>query len=219
MLKIFKKRFFKWLFLFTIAGIISFGFVGCKSQKKIAAEKAAAERTQKIDQAKTDLLAIINDRGNMTISEKEDKVSEIKGMNLQDPEVDALIIKVEDLLENERLEQRKIEDEKRKKEKEAKKKEEMKFNKIEYYFQAIANSKSLEMANTKINEALKIFASADVPVLIIISQEGGINDYDRPTNIKNYLEYIKDQKKSVNKIHNVEFDENGKIIELELIKM
>lgn len=219
MLKIFKKRFFKWLFLFTIAGIISFGFVGCKSQKKIAAEKAAAERTQKIDQAKTDLLAIINDRGNMAISEKEDKVSEIKGMNLQDPEVDALIIKVEDLLENERLEQRKIEDEKRKKEKEAKKKEEMKFNKIEYYFQAIANSKSLEMANTKINEALKIFASADVPVLIIISQEGGINDYDRPTNIKNYLEYIKDQKKSVNKIHNVEFDENGKIIELELIKM
>jgi hypothetical protein len=57
-----------------------------------------------------------------------------------------------------------------------------------------------------------------VPVLIIISQAGGFNDYDRPTTIGKYLDYLKDQKVYTNTIEQVKYDSNGKITELELIK-
>ncbi len=68
------------------------------------------------------------------------------------------------------------------------------------------------------NEALKLFAGPNTPVLIIISQEGDLVDYDRPTTAKKYLEYLKDQKKNLNEIENIEYDDNGKIKLLELIK-
>lgn len=206
------------LFMLALAIIVAGGFTGCKSQKKIAAEKAAAERAAQIEQAKQDLLTIINDKGEMSVQEKEDKVSEIKGMNLEDPEVDALIIKAEEVIAAEKAAAKRLEEEKRRKELEAQQAEESKFTKIENLFDDIANTKSMQMANTKINEALRFFASPDVPVLIIMYMEGSIKDYDRPTTIKKYLEYIKDQGKNVNKIHNVQFDANGKITELELIK-
>ena len=70
----------------------------------------------------------------------------------------------------------------------------------------------------EIGEALKLFAGPDTPVLIIISQEGDMTDYDRPTTAKKYLEYLKDQKKNLNEIGNIEYDDNGKIKLLELIK-
>ncbi len=218
MLKTIKSQMMLRLFLLMLAGVVAAGVTGCKSQKKIAAEKAAAERAAKIEQAKQDLLKIINDQGDMTLEEKEDKVSEIKGMNLQDPEVDALIGKAEAAIADQKAEMKRLEEEQRRRELEAQRQEEQKFNKIEDYFEAIANSKSMEMANTRINEALKFFASPDVPVLIIIYMEGNMKDYDKPTTIKKYLEYIKDQGKNPNKIQNVKFDANGKITELELIK-
>ncbi|RLC22844.1 MAG: nucleoid-structuring protein H-NS, partial [Deltaproteobacteria bacterium] len=70
----------------------------------------------------------------------------------------------------------------------------------------------------KIAEAMKLYANKDVPVLIIISQADGIVDYDKPTTIENYLNFVKDQKSYTNKIHDVKFDEYGQITELELIK-
>ena len=219
MLKTFKSQIMLRLFLLMLAGVVAAGVTGCKSQKKIAAEKAAAERAAKIEQAKQDLLRIINDQGDMTLDEKHDKVAEIKGWNLQDPEVDALIKKAESAIAEEKAEIKRLEEQKRREEMEAQRQEEQKFNKIEDYFDAIASSKSMEMANTRINEALKFFASPDVPVLIIVYMDGAIKDYDKPTTIRKYLEYIKDQGKNINKIHNVQFDANGKITELELIKM
>ena len=86
------------------------------------------------------------------------------------------------------------------------------------YFALIAGASSVENANIKINEALKLFSSPDAPVLIIISQEGDLVDYDRPTTAKMYLEYLKDQKKNLNEIEKIEYDDNGKIKLLELIK-
>ena len=74
------------------------------------------------------------------------------------------------------------------------------------------------MANTRINETLKFFTSPDVPVLIIIYQEADIKDYDKPTTIKKYLEYLKDQQKNPNKVNDVKYNDNGKITELELLK-
>lgn len=207
------------LFMIALALVVAGGFAGCKSKKKIAAEKAAAERAAKIEQAKKDLLMIINDQGDMLLEEKEDKVSEIKGMNLQDPEVDALIERAEEAIRQEKAEIKRLEEERRRKEMEAQQAEEQKFEKIESMFDVIANTKSMEMANTRINEALRFFASPDVPVLIIVYMDGSTKDYDRPTTIKKYLEYIKDQGKNLNEIHNVQFDASGKITELELIKM
>jgi hypothetical protein len=93
-----------------------------------------------------------------------------------------------------------------------------KYEKIDDYLDAVVNNKSLEMANSRINEALKFFASPDVPVLIIIYQEGDTKDFDKPTTIKKYLEYLKDQGKNPNKVNNVQYNDNGKITELELLK-
>jgi hypothetical protein len=87
------------------------------------------------------------------------------------------------------------------------------------YFDAVAGSgNNTASANSSITEALTLFASPEVPVLIVISEEGGQKDYDKPTTIKNYLNYLKDQKKNINTISDLQFDGSGKITELELKK-
>lgn len=221
MLKTLKQGFMMRLFVMMLAGIVAGGFTSCKSQKKIAAEKAAVERAQKIEKAKQDILKVINDKGTLTLSQKEDIVSQVKGMNLNDPELNALIEKADEIIARERKEAERLRKEKEdqaKKAEEVKKEEEQKFNKIEDYLDGVAASKSLEMSATRINETLKFFASPDAPVLIIIHQEGDMKDYDKPTTIKKYLEYLKDQGKNPNNIYNIQYDANGKITELELIK-
>jgi len=90
--------------------------------------------------------------------------------------------------------------------------------KLEQYFSSIANSTSANSANSSINEALTMFSSDQSPVLIVISEEGGQKDFDKPTTIKAYLNYLKDQRKNSNRISNVELDANGKIKVLELVK-
>lgn len=90
--------------------------------------------------------------------------------------------------------------------------------KLEQYFRTIAGSNNAASANRSISEALTLFASDETPVLIVISESGGTKDYDRPTTIKQYLEYLKDTGKNVNRIGNVQYDNTGKITELELIK-
>jgi hypothetical protein len=86
------------------------------------------------------------------------------------------------------------------------------------YFAAISNSASPAAANSSINEALMLFVSPETPVLIVISEEGGQKDYDRPTTIRDYLNYLKDQKKNLNEIADLKFDAAGKISEVELRK-
>jgi hypothetical protein len=86
------------------------------------------------------------------------------------------------------------------------------------YFNAIANPGNAASASSSINEALTMFASSETPVLIVISEEGGKKDYDRPTTIKAYLNYLKDQKKNSNDISNLKVDSNGKVTEVELKK-
>ncbi len=217
MQKTIKKGLILKLFLLMFAGIVAVGFSGCTSKKKLAAQLAAAERLELIESAKQDLLRVINDDGSMSIAEKEDIVSEIKGMNIGDPEVDELIAKAEKIIADLRKEELMIREQVQKDEHERMEME-RKYEKIEEYFDAVANSRSTAMADPYINDALKFFASPDVPVLVIVHMEGSLKDYDRPTTIKKYLEYLKDQGKNLNEIYNVVFDQNGKITELELIK-
>ena len=90
--------------------------------------------------------------------------------------------------------------------------------KLNQYFQSISSSGNTASANGSINEALTLFSSPDTPVLIVISEEGGQKDYDRPTTIRQYLNYLKDTKNNSNSISNLQFDNSGKITELELRK-
>ena len=86
------------------------------------------------------------------------------------------------------------------------------------YFTAISGAANTTAANNSINEALTLFSSPDTPVLIVISESNGKKDYDRPTTIRDYLNYLKDTKKNMNQISNLQFDGSGKITEVELKK-
>lgn len=93
-------------------------------------------------------------------------------------------------------------------------------NRLDTYFNAIADaSGNTARANSNINEAKSMFASPDVPVLIIINETtDGTKDYDQPTNILDYMNYLKDQGKNLNDIYKVKINDRGRITELELIR-
>jgi len=87
------------------------------------------------------------------------------------------------------------------------------------YFNAIVTaSGNVTTANRNITEAQSLFASPKTVVLIIISKNGLEKDYDEPTDIAQYLNYLKDMGKNLNNIYDFKTDANGKITELELIR-
>ncbi len=210
----------RFLLVLLVIGLTLGGATGCKSKKKIAREQAAAEYASRIEQAKKDLNAILNDESTWTLKEKEERLAAIKSWNLQDEEVLRLIDLVEDKLARERADaERKAEEERLKKaEDERVKSKASKYTSIENQLLSIAAAPDVATANAKIAQTLQLFATPDAPVLIIISQAGGFNDYDRPTTIRRYLEYLKDKKVYNNAIEQVKYDASGKITELELIK-
>ena len=186
------------------------GTTSCKSKKRLAREAAEAEYKSKVEQAVKDLNAILDDETLWSLEEKEARVKTIKDWNLQNAEVDDLIFQVEKKLARERAQ---------KEEEERNKQEAQNANTtLERNFATIAQSGSVSQANRTINETLGLFESPNVPVLIIIKQNAGFNDYDRPTTIEKYLNYVKDQKKAAEKVHEIKYNANGKINELELIK-
>ena len=81
---------------------IGVGEFSCKSQKKIAAEQAAEAEARKIAKAKADLEELLSDNSGLTLDEKENRLKVIKDLNIQDPEVKELIVKVEEKLARER---------------------------------------------------------------------------------------------------------------------
>ena len=206
--------------LTTIAMILLAAFItlggttSCKSKKRLAKEAAEAEYKSKVAKAIKDLNAILDDETLWTLEEKEARVQTIKNWNLQNAEVDDLLFQVEKKLARERAQ--KNEEERRA----AEERERAQSTNVvlEKNFRSIANAGSISQANRVINETLGLFESNNVPVLIIISQAGGFNDYDRPTTIENYLNYLKDQKISRNSVNDIKYNANGKISELELIK-
>lgn len=94
--------------------------------------------------------------------------------------------------------------------------EEVAAEKLENYFNAIAAAGNVNAANQSIQETLAMFSNQETPVLIVIHEENGIKDYDEPTTIKKYLEYLKDTKKNLNYISDIRMDASGKVSELEL---
>ena len=86
------------------------------------------------------------------------------------------------------------------------------------YFGEIANASSVTMANNNIREALGLFSTADAPVLIIFYTANGQEDFDEPTTISKYLNYLKDQGKNPHKVKEMVTDNQGRIKELVLVK-
>lgn len=93
--------------------------------------------------------------------------------------------------------------------------EEIAVEQLESNFASIATSSSVTSANQTIQEVLAMFSNQDTPILIVIHEEGGVKDYDEPTTIKKYLDYLKDTKKNLNYISDIRLV-GGKVTELEL---
>ena len=94
--------------------------------------------------------------------------------------------------------------------------EEIAVERLEKYFTNVAGATNVTSANQSIQEALGMFANQEIPVLVVIHEEGGVKDYDEPTTIKKYLDYLKDTKKNLNFISDIRLDGSGKVSELEL---
>ncbi len=201
---------YSWIMLLLCA-FIAFGAGGCKAKKE--ARAAAEARAEQIAKARADLLAVINDQGSMSTDEKEEVVENVKDMNLQDAEIQSLIERAEAIIADERAAARRGETVAG--DTETGPASESDLNNL---FRNVASARSNSDANSQIRNALDMFASSETPVLIIISQSGGQTDYDEPTTINKYLNYLKDTKNSPDEVYNMVFDANGKIKELELIK-
>jgi hypothetical protein len=93
--------------------------------------------------------------------------------------------------------------------------EEIAVEKLESQFASIASASNVTAANQSIQEVLAMFSNQETPILIVIHEEGGVKDYDEPTTIKKYLEYLKDTKKNLNHISDIRLA-GGKVTELEL---
>jgi len=205
------------LLMLSLVIIIAMGgATSCKSKKKLAREKAEAEYKAKVDQAKKDLTAILNGETNWTLDQKKERVKTIKSYNLDDQEVKDLLVKVDKKLKEE---ERQLEEERlRKEELEKAQRERQKYSAITNSMSGIAGAGSYDDANRQIESALNLYATPDIPVLIIISKENGYADYDRPTTISKFLNYLKDKKEFKFGVESVKYNDQGKITELELIK-
>lgn len=208
------------LMVILVAAFAMGGTTSCNSKKKVAAQQAAAAYAKKIADAKADLNAIIDGTSTMSLDDQRKRVAQIKAENFDDAEISKLISLAEKEIDFKQAElDRKAEEERLRQEEEARiRAEQSKYAVIDNQLMAIANASSLDAANSGINSALQQFASPDVPVLIIISQVDGINDYDRPTTAVNFLNLLKDTKKYSYKVASVKRDGMGKITELELLK-
>ncbi|TAE51645.1 MAG: hypothetical protein EAZ89_09845 [Bacteroidetes bacterium] len=200
---------------------------GCKSKKKLAeqqrieAQRAAeAAKQAKINQVKAELEALMATpcKDLAEVEARERKLAGYRDLNVDDAGVLTLIKKVDYFLQQER----------ERLEKEAKAAQQaqtpapdpaanLKFE-PDRYFNEIAGTSNVSAANSRIEQALRLFASPDAAVLIVISQSGAAKDYDRPTTIRNYLNYLKDQQKNLNRVQNVTLDAAGKIREIELVR-
>lgn len=206
--------------LLLAVALITGGATSCKSKKKLAREKSAVEYTQKVDRAKKDLAAIIDGSTNMSIEEQDSRVNEIISYNIDDPQVTAMINKAEAKISGAKAEvERKVEEERlRNEERERQKAKDIAFKPLNVQLADIANASTVNAANLQISKTIQLFETSDIPVLIIISQDGGFNDYDRPTTISKFLNYLKDKQGYNYKVETVKKNSLGKITELELIK-
>jgi len=164
------------------------------------------ELQQKVVVARNKLFDLLVNKQNLSADQLEAEMNKIKAQDLGNDEIDELLARLE----------KKIAEMRGYNAVEVKLKP-----KLEGIFQSIADAAkagNITSANNTIQSALNYFSAPDVPVLIIISREGSIVDYDKPTTILDYLNFLKDQKENRNNLDSYQLDSSGKITELDLIK-
>ncbi len=200
------------LMLLVLASALSFGTVSCKGKKE-AQQKAIAHQ-QKVNKAKKTLNNLLADNTKSS-AELERELNKLKALNLDEQDVTDLIKRVEDKIEKKRAEEEKLINAK-KIDEEAKLalNEQLDLNFAEII--SASNSKKFSVANQKIEETINLFTSKDAVVLIIVYKDNVDVDYDEPTTIEKYLNYLKDQKSYNKKVETFKLAPSGKIEELEL---
>ncbi len=207
------------LLLWLLSLLLFTTLPACQSKKKAEMEALAAKNKQ-LERAKAMLRDILTST-TMTLSEKEQVLQEVKAMGLPEEELQPLLAQVEEKLKEERRQQewaRQQEEAKRAAEAAQNEKMNSLSPKLLDYFKRIATATDPQTANSLIDEVLTLFAGEMTPVLIVISNSGGVKDYDRPLTIRRYLDYIKDQRRYDPKVENILFNSAGRITELELRK-
>lgn len=159
---------------------------------------------KKIDRMRAALLDMLLNKDNLTADQLQDALDALKAEGIS-PELADLVARVEKKIKEMRSSSTNLP---------------LK-TQVWNGFQGIADAAkagNLNQADNTIKNTLQYFASPDATVLIIISKEDGVVDYDKPTTIGRYLQFIKDQKSNRNAIESFLLDGNGKIKELDLIK-
>ena len=225
-----KKIFLSYRVLFLLLGIcMLFLSISCATQKKQASQKktsqaqkeaearrkAEEEKRREVERAKEierekerqifktrERLRRIAQDKTISVEDKKRMLEQIRSMNLQDSEINQMIADIAIQLAKE--EERVMEEDAN----------------LNVLLSRIAQAPSTEIANQLIERILHMFKSDDTPVLVVISKYGdNEKDYDEPTTIKNYLNYIKDTRQYNKKVETIEYDQNSKKIKLlELIK-
>lgn len=219
-----RKIFNRIVIIALISMTVISGATSCKSKKATARSKAAAEAQykNKVNDAKNTLNALMSEECTWSLKEKEDKLNTIKSDALKDEELSQLIKKAENYIERERvaagLEAEKphvVVAPKTNDNNVSVRAVDKNENTLNVIFDKIASGKDV---SASVTEASALFESGKTPVLIIISKNGNVIDYDRPTTIEKYLDYLIDQKVSRNKVYSIKYGANNKINELELIR-
>jgi len=167
--------------------------------------KLAKAKQQQIEEIKIRLNGLLYNQ-TMNADDLERELNEIKALNVQDSEVQRLIGLVEARIKEMREGLGSISTN----------------SDLDRYFEEIirlSKSGNIERTNMQIKDALKFFTTPEAPLLIIVYRENGQPiDYDKPTTIGAYLNYLKDQKVNHNTTYSIERDDAGKIKLVELLK-
>jgi len=198
----------KWRML-LLSAIIMASLFACKNKEKLVTDPV----TPVVDSVQiyqnqmamvTDSLnAIINGTTALSLEEQEKYVQSLTKKGFKDVNVLNLIIKA-----SEKIKERKAAKEVKVKPLQTT---------LEENFAKIMNASSYAEADAVIKETLEKFENPEAPVLIILYRQGEDVDYDKPTNIKDYLNYLKLQKKSNADIDQIFLNSNGKIKSLDLL--
>ena len=202
---------------YVVALLVTIVFLNACKPKEIVTTDDNNQKTEevnKLNELKKTLNTVLVNADDLTVDELQQKIAALKAMNYEDTDVLELIQKMEAKLDDKKK-QIAIMEEQKKKAADHEASFEVRFPKN---LNDLAVTTTLIESDKLIAETLTYFSSPDALVLIIVSKEDGYVDYDEPTTIKKYLEYVKDQKESKNKVDKVVLDDNGKIKELELIK-
>jgi hypothetical protein len=181
--------------------------VDAQQKLKSLLQEQTKLRDKKIDEARAKLYDLLLNKDNKSADELEKELKPIKAMELNDNEINELIGRLEDKIAQMRASGGTANLPVK--------------TQLENAFNSIVTASlngDLAGADNTIEKTMKLFSADDVPVLIIISREGSIVDYDKPTTIRRYLNLLKDTKANRNNIDAIMTDSNGKIKGLDLIK-